>query len=577
MKSTPRSTSIPSVSMRRAALPCARRSKRGLTSCWIKRHSAICTRSTRWPPSCERRIPADARESSADSLSLIDIAHTLQVGREGMECRLAIEAATLDELAAGLRAYLAGQHDAPGIHTGQVSEHREVLAPLDGDSGFCRSGEPLDGTRPAGEGARPLGEGTGHRVAAARRRADRPVADVSVRLPALLVAGFAGWDGERRCGGSLRMPARAPGGESLLERRLELERRLARLIPAQLREAPAGRNGTRPRCLAAGDRWAACRSRRFFVRPSMPIGRGRSGRTYKRDALSNGGPSAQITLAETTLRALPRILTGAEKATSVMFPAGAMHLVEDVYEKIRWRSASTLRSPPPRTLSSSNGSWRTESAKLRIMEIGAGTGATSEAVFQALAPCRDAIAEYCSRMSPERFSSARNGNSELRAACLRTALFDVEKPPADQNIAVGAYDLVIAANVLHATRDMRQTVANVRATMRADGLLLLNETSAGISVHSCDLRVARRLVAVRGPCRANSRISLAGARILAHGAGGLRGSVGLPARPGKSARSGNRSSQPPRAARSHNPHSSLLRRLPARRYAGSFLGFCRRP
>ncbi|WP_168194822.1 non-ribosomal peptide synthetase [Chromobacterium phragmitis] len=59
------------------------------------------------------RALADAARGSGDGAPrLADIAHTLQVGRLAMDARLAIVAASLDELSAGLEAFLAGTEHA---------------------------------------------------------------------------------------------------------------------------------------------------------------------------------------------------------------------------------------------------------------------------------------------------------------------------------------------------------------------------------------------------------------------------------------------------------------------------------
>ncbi|MCG8399781.1 class I SAM-dependent methyltransferase, partial [Bacillus atrophaeus] len=42
-------------------------------------------------------------------------------------------------------------------------------------------------------------------------------------------------------------------------------------------------------------------------------------------------------------------------------------------------------------------------------------------------------------------------------------------------IEAGGYDVVIAANVLHATKNIRQTLRHAKAVMKHNGLLLLNE------------------------------------------------------------------------------------------------------
>ena len=44
-----------------------------------------------------------------------------------------------------------------------------------------------------------------------------------------------------------------------------------------------------------------------------------------------------------------------------------------------------------------------------------------------------------------------------------------------QGYSIGAYDIVLATNVLHATGDMPNTLQNCKALLRAGGLLAANE------------------------------------------------------------------------------------------------------
>jgi len=60
---------------------------------------------------------------------------------------------------------------------------------------------------------------------------------------------------------------------------------------------------------------------------------------------------------------------------------------------------------------------------------------------------------------------------------LSTALLDIEKPPAAQGLEPNGFDIVIAANVLHATRDIRTTLGHVRSLLRPGGVLLVNEAT----------------------------------------------------------------------------------------------------
>ncbi|MDB6040394.1 MAG: polyketide synthase, partial [Verrucomicrobiales bacterium] len=58
-------------------------------------------------------------------------------------------------------------------------------------------------------------------------------------------------------------------------------------------------------------------------------------------------------------------------------------------------------------------------------------------------------------------------------------IFDVTKSIVDQNIESQRYDLVIAANVLHATPDIRRAVRNAKSVLRKHGVLMLYEFSDG--------------------------------------------------------------------------------------------------
>ena len=58
--------------------------------------------------------------------------------------------------------------------------------------------------------------------------------------------------------------------------------------------------------------------------------------------------------------------------------------------------------------------------------------------------------------------------------CAR-ALLDIERNPFDQGFRPGQFDVVIAANALHATQDLAQTVGHVRSLLAPGGLLFLLE------------------------------------------------------------------------------------------------------
>ena len=183
----------------------------------------------------------------------------------------------------------------------------------------------------------------------------------------------------------------------------------------------------------------------------------------------------QLSLVEATLRALPEILTGQRRATEVMFPEATVGMVGGVYRSnpisdYYHRSIAELvvrYLQQPQRSSDHEG--------LRILEIGAGTGATSAAVFEALQGHEKQIAEYCYTDISRAFLLHAEQAYGLRIPYLRYELLDVESEAGPQGFEQGCYDIVIAANVLHATRDIRLALRNAKSLLKRNGFLLLNE------------------------------------------------------------------------------------------------------
>ncbi|MBN4053213.1 SDR family NAD(P)-dependent oxidoreductase, partial [bacterium AH-315-L15] len=186
---------------------------------------------------------------------------------------------------------------------------------------------------------------------------------------------------------------------------------------------------------------------------------------------------AQVVLVEATLRALPEILTGKRLATDIMFPNSSMELVEGIYKHNPLSDyfnevvADTVVAYIQERLG------QDASARIRILEIGAGTGGTSAMVFSKLQPYQDHIQEYCYTDLSKAFLMYAEKEYGPQNHYLTYKIFDVGMPIVEQGIRAGRYDLVIAANVLHATKNIRQTLRNAKVVLKNSGLILLNELS----------------------------------------------------------------------------------------------------
>ncbi|MDI2032026.1 SDR family NAD(P)-dependent oxidoreductase, partial [Saccharopolyspora sp. TS4A08] len=188
--------------------------------------------------------------------------------------------------------------------------------------------------------------------------------------------------------------------------------------------------------------------------------------------------AAEIRLVSATIAELPAILTGRTLATDVLFPRGSVELVEGCYRDNRLADAFNRALRDAAVAVVAERVRREPGARLRILEIGAGTGGTSAGMFTALRPYQDSIETYTYTDLSKAFLNHARTAYGPDVPYLECALFDAERPLTGQGIEPGSYDLVIAANVLHATRDTRNTLRNAKAALRDGGWLLLNELAA---------------------------------------------------------------------------------------------------
>jgi len=113
-----------------------------------------------------------------------------------------------------------------------------------------------------------------------------------------------------------------------------------------------------------------------------------------------------------------------------------------------------------------------EDRRLRILEVGAGTGSATEAVLPRLPA--DRIDYTFTDISAGFFSQAEE-RFAATGAPIEYRRLDIEADPAAQGFDAHAYDLVIAANVLHATRDLGETLSHCRDLLAPSGQLVALE------------------------------------------------------------------------------------------------------
>ncbi len=114
-----------------------------------------------------------------------------------------------------------------------------------------------------------------------------------------------------------------------------------------------------------------------------------------------------------------------------------------------------------------------QNRRLRLLEIGAGTGGTTAHILPHL-PAQQ-IDYVFTDWSNAFLNQAQERFGDY--SFIQYRRLNIEQAIEKQGFNRGDYDIIIAANVLHATRDLRESVQQVQRLLRPEGLLILLENT----------------------------------------------------------------------------------------------------
>ncbi|HLO85985.1 MAG TPA: beta-ketoacyl synthase N-terminal-like domain-containing protein [Nostocaceae cyanobacterium] len=109
--------------------------------------------------------------------------------------------------------------------------------------------------------------------------------------------------------------------------------------------------------------------------------------------------------------------------------------------------------------------------KLQVLEIGGGTGGTTSYILPNLPKLQ--IKYVFTDISPMLVMQAQEKFRDY--PFVRYQVLDIEQNPNSQEFGSQQYDLIVAANVLHATQDLQRTLQHVQQLLAPNGMLLLLE------------------------------------------------------------------------------------------------------
>lgn len=186
-----------------------------------------------------------------------------------------------------------------------------------------------------------------------------------------------------------------------------------------------------------------------------------------------------IRLLTVCLTNYPKILTGGVPATDIMFPNSSMELVEPIYKgntATHYFNELVVKSVISclKGLTDNNKIGK----KVKILEVGAGSGGTSQLIFEAIRKYgfEDSV-EYVYTDISKVFTNYGYTTYGSKYSFIKFKILNIEKEGVSQGFENADFDIVIAANVLHATKNMNNTIRNIKSLMKNNGSLILNEAT----------------------------------------------------------------------------------------------------
>jgi NADPH:quinone reductase-like Zn-dependent oxidoreductase/SAM-dependent methyltransferase/acyl carrier protein len=179
-------------------------------------------------------------------------------------------------------------------------------------------------------------------------------------------------------------------------------------------------------------------------------------------------PSIELTLLNRTGSNLAAILRGDCDPLTLLFPDGDVSLLTQLYQDSP--GALVMNTLIQQAIVQIQSQLPTDQP-LRILELGAGTGGTTAHLLPHFKGDRT---EYVfTDLSPLFLSNAQQKFADY--PFVRYERLDLERSPQAQGFQSHQFQVILAANVLHATQDLRQTLSYIHDLLAPGGCLLLLE------------------------------------------------------------------------------------------------------
>lgn len=165
-------------------------------------------------------------------------------------------------------------------------------------------------------------------------------------------------------------------------------------------------------------------------------------------------------------------LSGSIEAISVLYPEGDFSLLEDADKNtIDYSNESNCLTLVERIASLI--AERSDGDKVKMLEVGAGSGGLTNRVIPSLLGSN--IEYTFTDLGASFLIKARKEANRQAIDFMKFGIFDVSLDPVQQGYEPDSFDVVMAYNVVHATRDIEQTLVNMKKLLAPGGIMFLIE------------------------------------------------------------------------------------------------------
>jgi len=165
-----------------------------------------------------------------------------------------------------------------------------------------------------------------------------------------------------------------------------------------------------------------------------------------------------------------QVLRGQESPLQTLFPDGSFELAEDLYQRsTTLRYVNDLAAKALETI----GGMVPQGRVLRVLEVGAGTGGMTAELLPTLPEGRarylfSDVSDFFLTKAEERF-----GQYDF----VNYGRFDMDQDATAQGFEPASFDVILSANAVHASTDLRAALQSLRRLLRPGGTLILIEST----------------------------------------------------------------------------------------------------